>query len=325
MSLVTERPITRDQDEPSVIIEPSALRGFFNRLRGVAQRAGSEQAYLRQAAADVQGPASAARFLGVEGARSIARPSHRLLDAMSETLEGIKQRYGTVAAQNVAGSNALTSLIQLQPSLGFVNDFDQFAAEYRSGVLEVVRWMLYSYRAYAAAGQVQTIHFQDTISSATNRQADTNMQLAGQMSGGEAFLVGSIRVIPIPAFADIMVANGPALGVSDWYKALYVLSYLQFNIQDKIYAFAGPLIMFPQASGFGTVATASAAAATTNNLGIPNNGHSSNMAMWKQEPPVLVLPTRSFITTLNWTTVQTVTTAGRIGVAKDGLRVRVVQ
>jgi hypothetical protein len=105
----------------------------------------------------------------------------------------------------------MQALMSQYPQLGLLprsfllgSDFQTFAAELK-GFLEIIRWTWYSFKAYATGGATQTLYFDQNIGQATNRLADTNMQVGGQLSGGEAMLVRNVRVVPIPAGADAFV------------------------------------------------------------------------------------------------------------------------
>lgn len=223
------------------------------------------------------------------------------------------------------------------PALGILprsfllgTDFQDFAAELK-GRLEVIRWTWYAFRAYAVAGQTQLTFFQQNQASATNGLGDTNLQVPGQMSGGEAMIIRNVRVVPIPSSLDAFVISGPAVSLQQWYNVLQNNCWLELKVGDKLYIQAGPLTLFPAGQGLGTFATANSApgsvlgAVGPTNIGLVQNGHPSNMGLWEMDPPIYVPATRTLNVTANWVAAQAVTTAGRLGIMLDGWRVRLVQ
>lgn len=236
-----------------------------------------------------------------------------------------RERLGEELAQDIRAIRGAERLNILPEAFLFANDLMDFAAEFRGGISEVVRWPLYGYRAYAAAGHTELGLLDQSFGDATNGLGDTNMQRGGMMTGGEAHVVLSLRINPLPAQADVRVANGPALALTEWYNALQLNCWLEFMVVDKLYLRGGPLTMFPAGFGLGSAVTASAAAVTTANIQLVQNGHPSNQALYQMNPPLLLLPNRTFTVTLRWRAVQAVTTAGKIGAYLDGYRIRAVQ
>jgi hypothetical protein len=228
----------------------------------------------------------------------------------------------------------IQQILQQYPQVGILprsfllgSDFQQFAAEL-TGPVEIIRWTWYSFVAYAAGGQVQLLFFTQNFGQAANGYLDTNLQVGGQMSGGEAMVVRNVRVVPIPAQADAAPQTGLAANaIRDWYNVLN-LGWLELGVSDKIYVRGAPLTLFPAGQGFGTFHTNSAltgAAFSGTNVSLVQNGDPSNRALWELDPAMYVPATRTVNCALNWRVAQPVTTAGRIGVMLDGWRVRVVQ
>lgn len=211
-------------------------------------------------------------------------------------------------------------------------NINDFASEFRSGISEVVRWPLYFYGAYAAAGSTQIILFGTAAGNATNGYGDTNMQQAGMMAGGEAHVVMSIRLKLIQAVADAFQSAAIAPAMREAYQALETGGsssgvtgcWLEFRIGDKLYTQAGPLSLFPSGFGLGPIFS-STATSSVQSASVPQNGSPDNTALWKQDPPTLILPSRTFNVTLNWKNVAPLTTAGKIGVTLDGYRIRAIQ
>ena len=108
-----------------------------------------------------------------------------------------------MAAASIPGSGAAG--LRILPESFFLSaDFESFAAEFRGlGIKEIHRHSLYAYKAYATAGQTELLLFDQNIGSATNGLGDTNMQVAGQMSGNEAMVILNVllavfNMVPVP-------------------------------------------------------------------------------------------------------------------------------
>lgn len=214
--------------------------------------------------------------------------------------------------------------LNMIPNIGFSQELGQFAAEFQGGVSEVIRWFLYSYNTYATTGHTELIFFSTPVAQATNGYGDTNMQQAGAMAGNEAFVICAIRAIPMPAQADYDVAAAATpVAFGQWNEVFQRNVWLELRIADKLYQQGGPLIRFPQGDGPGTVVAG--AATVLRNVSWFNNGHPSGQATYKVDPPILILPTRTFNLTFRWRTALLVTTAGKIGAELEGYRVRVIQ
>ena len=218
--------------------------------------------------------------------------------------------------QRKRGSQLLTVL---PPATWTIPDWMAFASEFK-GVEEVVRWPLYHYKAYAAAGYT-TRQFFDEAEGA-GRQF-TNNKSIGQLPGGESQIVVSIAVYANPDQADSFVAptSTQPVGPGEWYDVLTEASWLEFIVGDKEYMVGAPLIMFP--TGFGFNNAIGGNAATQISVGYLNNGSADNRAKFNMDPPVAILPTRNFRVTCRWAVAQAVTTAGIFGVVLDGWKVRV--
>jgi len=216
------------------------------------------------------------------------------------------------------------SNLNLIPNIGFSQELGQFAAEFQGGVSEVVRWFLYSWNTYLAAGHTELIFFSTPVAQATNGYGDTNMQQAGAMAGNEAFVICAIRAVPLPARADYdTAAAGTPVAFGEWNEVFSRNVWLELRIADKLYQQGGPLIRFPQGDGPGTVVFGQAT--VVRNISWFNNGHPSGMATYKVDPPLLILPTRTFNVTFRWRALTLVTSPGKIGCELEGYRVRVIQ
>lgn len=225
---------------------------------------------------------------------------------------------------NFRGSGA--QALRLLPQSFFLSaDFDAFAAEFRGAdIKEVHRHTLYSFKTYATTGHTELLFFDQNIGAATNGLGDTNMQVGGQMAGNESMIIMNIRVIPMPAQADYdTAAAGTPVAFGQWLEVMQRNCWLVLEIADKPYVTVGPLLMFPAGCGPGTFVAGNAT--VTRNVSWANNGDPSNRALWVQDPPIAVLPNRTLRLFMRWRAVLTVTTAGKLGSALDGYRVRAVQ
>lgn len=214
-----------------------------------------------------------------------------------------------------------------------------FAAEFKSGISEVIHWPLESYSVYATGGQTQLQLFGVAAGSTSGSgYGDTNMQQAGMMAGNEAHVVMSFRIHHIPSVADSFVSAALAPAFRETYQVLVAGlatsavnagCWAEFRIGDKLYLQAGPLALFPPGFGIGGGVFSSTAVAATQSGSVPQSGHPSNMAIYKMDPPTLILPSRTFNVTLNWKGAVPVTNAGgsitRTGCILDGYRIRAIQ
>lgn len=227
------------------------------------------------------------------------------------------------AARMVQGPGAQV-LDVLPPSTLAMPDFTAFQNELKN-YNEVVRWPLYSYKAYATAGQNQLTFFDQTEGTATLGRADTNMQAPNQLPGNQMHVAHALRIFTFPAAADVTAAGVVGGNAAfEWYRLLVTGSWLEAIISDKIYMIGAPLTLFPAGAGIGTFVN-NPGIATANNFAHVNNGHPSNEALFRLDPPLGILPTRTFSVTLNWRALQPITAAGRIGPVLDGWRLRSVQ
>lgn len=248
----------------------------------------------------------------------LARDAHHFLKPMSDPSKWSWRQWqdfwGDWRAQAVPPIQGAQFLRTLPPSTFALPAWDTFKVGIR-GIEEVVRWPLYHYRAYAAAGATELLFFDQTEGSATNGRADTNQKMVGALPGGEMMIVSSIGMKIIPAQADISVA---ATVWDEWYDVIYTNAWAEFRVQDKEYMVIAPLDMIPSGSGvsgiFDTAATASFL-----QVGSPDKN-----CIYRVDPPIGIPPTVPFQGALKWRALQTVTTAARIGMILDGWKVRAV-
>lgn len=204
-------------------------------------------------------------------------------------------------------------------------DFTLFQNELK-GYNEVVRWPLYSTKSYPTGGVAQLTFFDQSEGLATNGRADTNMQAAGQLPGNQMHIAHALRVFPIApkaSFSSLVVAS--AFGAAEQLDILTNLCWAEITVSDKLYLIAAPLTLLPAGQGPGTFVSTSGIN-TANSFAWANNGHPSNEAIYRLNPPLGILPTRTFLVTNNWKgTPPTVTNAIRVNNNLDGWRLRAVQ
>lgn len=202
-------------------------------------------------------------------------------------------------------------------------DWMGFAHELR-GIQEFIRWTLYAYKVYPAAGVVTLLLFDQNEGMALAGRLDTNMMDTGKLPANEMFVGISIGVDPVPNQADVFAVNAAnGLAAQQWYNVL-TLGRLIIRISGKEYLVIAPLTRVPPGHGFGTVFTSGIVAANQMNIGHLGNGTPDTKAKYSLDPPMGLLPGRPFEARLEWNAVQVVTTAGRIGVGSDGWKVRAV-
>lgn len=244
-------------------------------------------------------------------------------------LNNAAEAWGEDLAQDLRNLPGAARLNILPQSFFLGSQVADFAAEFRAGISEVVRWTLYDIRPYTTAGFTQRTYFSENIGTATGGYGDTNLQVSGAMAGNESHVCQYLRIMPLPAQADFdnsVTASVQAVAFGQWHEVLGRTCWLEWKIADKTYMLGGPLFLFPAGMGPGSViANASSALAITRNISYINNGDPSNRALYLIDPPLAILPNRSFVVNLNWQAAQSVTTAGKLGVFLDGYRVRAVQ
>lgn len=220
-------------------------------------------------------------------------------------------------------TDQLASLVG--PGVYNMPDFSLFQNELK-GYNEVVRWPLYSTKSYPTGGTAQLTFFDQSEGLATNGRADTNMQAAGQLPGNQMHVAHSLRIFPIApktSFSSLIVAS--AFAAAELLDILTNLCWAEVTVSDKLYLIAAPLTLLPAGQGPGTFVNTSGIV-TANSFAWANNGHPSNEAIYRLNPPLGILPTRTFLVTNNWKgTPPTVTNAIRVNNNLDGWRLRAVQ
>ena len=204
---------------------------------------------------------------------------------------------------------------------------------------EAITQSLYDSAAYATTGQQQLTFFQQAAGSGTGvisgnpkTQEDTNMTAAGAMPNMQAFVVTSIEVEFQPDITFTAATMPAAFGaqavataVNDAWK-FRATGYLVFTIGSKPYLTEGPMMKFPASNDFeidaavADVSTTGAALQTRIAYGkavgpsymlAPNN--------------LLLIPMQNFVVTLNWATLETITTEARVFVRLMGQLIRSAQ
>lgn len=119
--------------------------------------------------------------------------------------------------------------------------------KYRVNVPDMIGaiWQpLYDYQTLAAAGAQSQRFFLDPLGGAAGKtQADTNMELSGQIPKGQRFLITGIQceIYPAGTIADA----GAVSDFADDVNAFYAGGFLRLRIGDKSFATQAPLMKFP--------------------------------------------------------------------------------
>jgi len=204
---------------------------------------------------------------------------------------------------------------------------------------EAITQSLYDSQSYATAGQNVLTFFQKpvgagtgVISAAASTPEDTNMTGAGALPNMQAFVVTSVEVEFQPDItytaATLPAAFGAqavASAVNDSWK-FRSAGYLVFTIGSKPYLTEGPMMKFPASNDFeinAAMSDASTAAAS----------QQSRISFAKAVGPsymlspnnLLLIPMQNFVVTLNWQTLETVTSAARVFVRLMGQLLRAAQ
>lgn len=239
-------------------------------------------------------------------------------------------------------------MAQGQPA-GFVNGIpiinninwasQQYAVN--QNAYEAITQSLYDSGAYPTTGIAALTFFQTpvgagtgVISGAAKTLEDTNMQGAGAMPNMQAYVVTSVEldVQPaVPGFATAAVqpaafgAGAVATSINDVWK-IRATGFLNFVIGAKPYLSEGPLMKFPASNDLEIDAAASDASTAA-------ASQQTRLAYAKAVGPayvlapnnLLLIPMQNFAVSVNWATLQTVTTAARIFCRLMGQLIRAAQ
>jgi len=250
----------------------------------------------------------------------------KVASKLDPLLEKLYRRVASDLAQTSAPGGAGTLLNNLQVpqflprSFLFGQDFQNFATTI-PGAIEILHYPLYSFKAYATAGQAQLSFFDQNVGSATNGWGDTNMKNGGMLTGFEAMIVTSFRIVALPAQADYdTAAAGTPVAFGQWNEILNRNCWFEFWIGNKPYIVVGPLSLFP--AGFGAPTTVAGAATVLRNNSWINVGTPDNKAVFVVDPPLFIQPAINLAGFMKWNALLTATTAGKIGVILDGYQIR---
>lgn len=183
---------------------------------------------------------------------------------------------------------------------------------------------LYDFQTYAATGQTQLKFFQVPNGQSSKTLQDTNMESAGQLPGGKAFLVESIEVYFFPGgvLERFAVAAAAVAAASDDTYAIFKSGWLDFFVGSKSQLIDAPIGKFPPRTGISTQSALSSNSAT---VGL-NSFDYATMAgqIYTLRTPVLLEANVNFSVSLNWPAVLATpsTVAGRIGISLGGVLYR---
>lgn len=238
------------------------------------------------------------------------------------------------------GSKFLVSGV---PVISSLSDAVQFASVLNQW--EMITQSLYDSASYVAAGQTQLTFFalpqgQGTgFGGGSKTPSDTNMQLAGQLSQNNAFIISAITIEVQPTTPRVTAQNPAVFGaqavaaiVNDAYF-IRTTGNFQLSINNKPYLLEAPLMQFPAINDFEVNAALSDA--TT-----PGSSFQSRIAYAKARSynpliaggyslapnNILLTPNQAFSVTLNWPEgLQTITNPARIFVRLNGMQLRAAQ
>lgn len=203
---------------------------------------------------------------------------------------------------------------------------------------EVIKQTMYDFQAYPAAGQTSLTYFQlpqgqgTGFNGGTKTIMDTNMQIGGQISAMQAFLVQDIQIIfepTTPTVAAQMPAVFGAQALAAIINDVYIfrrVGALQFNIGSKNYLTEAPLWKFPSKQNF----TVEGALADVSTTGASLQSRIAFASMkgptYRLSPADLLLEAnQAFNVNLIWDAAQAITNPARVGVVLDGLLYRASQ
>ena len=217
------------------------------------------------------------------------------------------------------------------------------------GQSEVIRQRLYDYQLYATAGVTQLTFFQNPIGAGITSALggtvgsaktiwDTNMQLAGTLPSGMAFLVESIEVLFLPGSVSttntytqvgqsVFAATAAAsvAGALNDVNTFYQSGCLRFNVLSKNYLTETPLLAFPPKAHYDLSAAIASNSATTGEVVAQLNKASGRP--YYLEPSISLQPAVNFEVVLQWPAA-VATPSGfnaRVGVILDGYMMRASQ
>lgn len=183
---------------------------------------------------------------------------------------------------------------------------------------EVIWQPLYDYQVLSASAVSSQRFFATPIGQSNKTIVDTNMQLSGQLSKGQAFMVTGIQVEMYPGVALNTAAQSEFL--QDVYN-FYNTGALKLTIGSKDYIVQGNLLKFAPVNFFdGFAAVSDTTAATLNSYAFLRPGGREYSVR-----ELLLEPNMSFnVELLNLPALPS-TVAGKVGVTLNGFLARNAQ
>lgn len=181
---------------------------------------------------------------------------------------------------------------------------------------QIINWMWYDVQTYSS-GNTTLLTFFNVVRATKNLG---NMELAGALNAGQAFITRAIRV----HFRRVPVLGTAAPFASTDLALLADNGWLEFNVASKNYG-RWPLNALPGGAGISQNAAAAGAEATDEFLVYATHGVPDPRAVYTLSQPLLIDPQINFNVTLNWAAAQTLTGDVDIQVMLDGELMRPVQ
>jgi hypothetical protein len=183
----------------------------------------------------------------------------------------------------------------------------------RADQVEGIKWSLYDSLAYATTGQSQLQFFQVPQGQNSKTLADTNMTSAGALPAPQAFLITGISLLFIPGVNPSSFGAAAASEfMNDTFNFYTKPAWLELYIGSKAYLDEAPLMRFPPTngmSGFAAISDTSTAGASEQTQAVYATAAGDP---YEVNPPLLLTATQNFKVTLNWPTLVTQTTAGKV-------------
>lgn len=187
---------------------------------------------------------------------------------------------------------------------------------------EIIRQTLYDSLIYPAAGSVSLSFFQTPIgqgitsalgatAGTTKTDADTNMQLGGQLPSGIQFLAESIELLFYPGSVStantftvdtltffLAAASAVPTAQVDDASAFYQSGVLKLRVLDKNYLSEQPLGRFPPKTQINIAGAIASNSATTAEVGFARAFAEGRP--YYLDPPILLQPAMSWGINLTW-------------------------
>lgn len=215
------------------------------------------------------------------------------------------------------------------PSMDMMNPaWAQNFAVNVAGMQEAITQPFYSYQSYPAAGSVNPLQFFQTTATGATTLEDTNMQLAGQLSAGQSFLIQGIGVDYLPGTAAARFGVESALGQLPDFYAIMRRGLLTLTIGSKPYLQMSTMLSMPVRShinGVAAVADATTPAAALQTF--VSVGYADGPVF--NPRPLLIPASQSFSVNISYPggaiQIPSADTGARIGVWLYGTLYRPVQ